>query len=235
MLINHKYKFIFLKTRKTAGTSIEIALSKFCDSNDIITKITKEDEIKRQELGFRGPQNYNIPLRFYNRMDWLKLLKTGKRKQFFNHIEASSVKKLVGEEVWKSYFKFCFERNPFDKAISNYYWSTRSNTPESRPKIEDYLNSAPIKHLSNWNNYTINDKIVVDFVGNYENLNNDLEIITDKLGLPEKLSLPRAKGNSRKNQSHYSTVLNDSARTRIEIVCAKEITAFNYQWVDFEE
>jgi hypothetical protein len=42
MIINHRYKFIFLKTRKTAGTSIESALSQFCDSNDIITPIIND-------------------------------------------------------------------------------------------------------------------------------------------------------------------------------------------------
>ncbi len=56
MIVNHRHKFIFLKTRKTAGRSIEIALSQFCDSNDIITPITDEDERTRQEMGFRGPQ-----------------------------------------------------------------------------------------------------------------------------------------------------------------------------------
>ena len=37
MIISHKHKFIFIKTRKTAGTSIELFLSRFCGPEDIIT------------------------------------------------------------------------------------------------------------------------------------------------------------------------------------------------------
>lgn len=226
MIINHKYKFIFIRTRKTAGTSIEIALSQFCDTLDIITPIAVEDESKRQELGFRGPQNYNIPLRVYNKSDWLRLLWRRKPKHFFNHASSYYIQDNVAQDSWDNYFKFCFERDPFDKAISRYYWSTR----EPRPDIADYLESVPIKLLSNWDIYTINDQIAVDFVGRFENLSDDLAIVARKLGLVGELSLPRAKGGYRVDRQHYSQVLNTQAHARIELVCAKEMAAFGYSW-----
>ena len=52
-----------MKTRKTAGTSIEIALSENCGPKDIISKIDANDEKLREELGFVGPQNLAVPIR----------------------------------------------------------------------------------------------------------------------------------------------------------------------------
>ena len=43
-------EFIFIKTRKTAGTSIEIALSNFCKPEDIITcSLSKSEENDERE------------------------------------------------------------------------------------------------------------------------------------------------------------------------------------------
>ena len=39
MIISHRYKFIFIKTHKTAGSSMEMALGPLCGPDDIITSM----------------------------------------------------------------------------------------------------------------------------------------------------------------------------------------------------
>lgn len=227
MIISHEHRFIFIKTRKTAGTSVEIALSRFCGPDDVITPIVfEEDERRRRELGYRGAQNYYVPLRFYSKTELLRRLWTRRRKEFINHVGVEFIRANVDKEIWDGYFKFCLERDPFDKAISRYYWMTE----EPRPSIGDFLDSVPIRFLSDWSVYTINDQIAVDFVGRYENLAGDLATIKDKIGLPHEITLPRAKSGYRRDRQHYSAILDAKARARVELVCAKEIATFGYHW-----
>jgi hypothetical protein len=226
MIINHHYKFIFLKTRKTAGTSIEMALSRFCGDGDVVTPIAKVDERARQEQGLTGPRNSFVPLRSYTKFDLARLCLRGKRARFYNHAPAAFVKQRIPEQIWNTYYKFAFERDPFDKAISRYYWSTQ----EPRPEISGYLKLARTELLSNWDIYAINDRIAVDFLGRYETLHDDLERVKQHLGLPGDWLLPRAKAGHRQNRDHYSQVLDQASRERIEIVCAKEIRALGYGW-----
>jgi len=58
MILSKTNNYIFLKTTKTAGTSFEIALSKYVGPDDVVTPISEEDEATRAKLGYRGPQNY---------------------------------------------------------------------------------------------------------------------------------------------------------------------------------
>lgn len=209
MIISHRYKFIFLKTAKTAGTSIEIALSKFCGSKDIITPIYPEEEMRTQ-LNYRGAQNY---------------LSGG----FYNHISAAQIKNLIGDRVWNSYYKFCFERNPWDRFVSYYYWHCQS---EPRPSIAEFLDSNPLSLLTRkgFDLYTIDGKIVVDRVCFYENLNQEIEQLQIQLGLPESIKLPRAKSSSRKDKRSYREILDETQKKQIGEIFSKEISLFNYKF-----
>lgn len=85
MIISHKYQFIFLKTKKTTGTSAEISLSRHCNGNDILTPLINYDEEIRKKLG-KKPQNY-----------WIG------DNQLYNHISAEKVKNYIGGDIWNSY------------------------------------------------------------------------------------------------------------------------------------
>jgi len=231
MIVSHKHKFIFVKTRKTAGTSLEIGLSQYCGPDDIITPISPEDELTRQELGFRGPQNCRFPLTSY-RWPHIKDTIRGKRPLFRNHMSAGDAIRLLGEDVWNEYFTFTIEREPYSKAISRYWWSTRKRT--SRPTIEKFLENIRPDFLSNWDIYSVNDKPAVDMMLRFENLQEDRETLEQKLGIGP-ITMPRAKGNYRKDRRHYSQVLSPEARRRLEIVCAKEIQYFGYEWCEAEQ
>ena len=62
MIVSHHRKFIFIKPKKVAGTSLEIALSKHCDQNDILTPFGEEDENYRASLGYVTSRNYKTPI-----------------------------------------------------------------------------------------------------------------------------------------------------------------------------
>lgn len=228
MIISHRYRFIFLKTRKTAGTSIEITLSRFCGEGDVITPITPKDQKIREELGHRGPQNFRLHLSKYTPRDWAGLLGAGKRASYYNHIPAEEIRRRIGPRIWTEYFKFCFERNPWDKAISSYFWKTRGREP--RPSLLEFLRSVKTDRLSNFGIYGIDGHVTADHVGLYENLDSELERIAALLKLPEAIRLPRAKGTFREDRRHYRDIMGQEERSIIERVCAREIAHFGYSF-----
>lgn len=230
MILSHKYKFIFLKTNKTAGTSIEIALSKFCGPDDVITPITPEDELLRKKLGFRGPQNYIVPPRGNNFLgDADQNKRSVHEGTFYNHCSASEVKSYFGQPLWDDYFKFCVERNPWDRVVSLYYWDFQS---EPRPPISAFIRTDALQRLKHrgYQSYTIDGQIVVDKICRFEKLTEELEGVRQRLGLPEELILPRAKSRFRKAGVDYRSVFNEEDKMIIANLFADEIKLFGYEF-----
>ena len=56
-IISYSKNFIFVKTNKTAGTTLELGLSQFCNSQDVIGTIYLKMKMLK-ELGFKNLQNY---------------------------------------------------------------------------------------------------------------------------------------------------------------------------------
>ena len=227
MLISHRHRFIFLKTQKTAGTAIEIALRGVMDPGDVITPISRADERINRQLGQLGPRRFRASLRHYGGGDLWRLLSRGRlKKRFYNHMPAAAVRAELPSTIWRDYLKISVERNPFDKAISSYYWRTRR---QRQPiSLQVYLQDCPASELSNWPTYTIDDRVVVDVMLRHEQLAEDLDALSARLQLEQPLQLPaqRPKGQIRKDRRPWQEVLDAEGERRIREVCARELAAF---------
>lgn len=228
MILSHKHRFIFVKTNKTAGTSIEIALSRFCGDDDIITPITPQDETLRNSLGCRGPQNYLAPLWDYGMKDIRSLLRLKRKMRYHNHMPAREIKDRVGEKIWSDYYKFCFERHPYERLVSLYYWRHQQ---EPRPTIEQFLKTGLplLLKKKGFDLYTIDGEIAVNRVYLFETLEEGLEDLRLRLQLPGKLELPRAKASYRKDRRDARQILTDEERAHIRTLFSQEISLFGYE------
>lgn len=167
MIISHRHAFVFVKTRKTAGTSLELALSPFLGPDDVITPVSPEDEEIREQLGGRGPQHCD---------------------GLVNH--SSLAEALVLYPQCESYFKFSIDRNPWALAVSAYWW--RRHRESNEASFRRFLFSRRLRQYSNWSLYSIDGQVAVDRVLRYEQLEDSVHDLSVRFGLPP-LELPHAK------------------------------------------
>ncbi|AHM03026.1 hypothetical protein roselon_00586 [Roseibacterium elongatum DSM 19469] len=197
-------KILFLKPRKVAGTSLEIALSRFAGPDDIITPITSTDEKARRARGFRGAQNYACKIgeiasdpkglrRVVTKLEW--------PRKYRNHIGASDIRDRLGAAAFDGAFKLSIVRNPFDTIVSKYYWSNRHETVGLG--FDDWILSERATKCLEQNEaqYFIGDHIVVDFFLRYEAFAEDIAELERQrpalAGLGETFASTRAKGGHR--------------------------------------
>ena len=192
MIISHKHKFIFIKTRKTAGTAVEIALSSICGPEDVITPLSGTDEELRFELSGKHAQNCQLPLNRLNIKEVLRWLKHGKRPKHTNHQSASLTRDRVGKRCWKEYFTFTVEREPLAKMVSHYQWLKMQQLCESP---EEYHQKKLYKKIAASTLYADRrGQVMVDQVYPMAQLDQMMMSLAKKLNLPQSdLKLPPKK------------------------------------------
>jgi hypothetical protein len=229
LIVSHRHRFLFVKTKKTAGTSLEIALSGICGPEDVITPISPPDEAERRRLGYPGPQNLQPAPARGRALEIVRRLRGRATPRFRNHMPAVAIRRLVPQAVWDGYFKFCFERNPWDRALSLYHWLGGERRFGS---LAEFLRSGVERPFSNYDRYSIDGVVALDRVYRYEELEEALADVSRRLSLPAPLSLPahRAKGTSRADRRPYRDLIGPAEREWIEVVCAREIRLLDYRF-----
>ena len=243
MIISHKYKFIFIKTKKTAGTSIETYLSKYCGKKDILTPVLTEEETLVHQ-----PRNYK---QFFNPVPEIKdisknlpngsekknliiesIMDSISRRKFYNHIPAFKIYNRIPKKIWNNYFKFCVERNPWDKTISHFYLINNYRSLS----FDEYIKEGNFRFNYQFYMDISKKNIIVDHIIKYENLDEELDEIFDRLNIPfdGKLKI-FAKSHYRKDKRSYQDIFQEDYRIYLDFigeVFKKEINMHGYTFGD---
>ena len=247
MIISHRHKFVFLKPRKVAGTSVEVALARHCGEEDIVTPIgTFDPEWDEDQYAHPGKK-------------W---------PGYGRHATLRRVRKQVGEELWGDYFKFAITRNPWDLVVSQYFWATRRDGGQgykgaigrslkrfwTHPvrvrknvrtlgmslaqaflKLDVVTFDFFVTHMLRY--YEPNDpfyfdrsgSVGLDFLIRYEDLENDFLSVCARIGLPPT-ALPSLKTKSRQKRRHYSTYYDARRKELVAKMYHRHIEHFGYRF-----
>ncbi|CUI00729.1 hypothetical protein [Leisingera aquaemixtae] len=218
-IICHPLKLIFIKTKKVGGTSIEIALSSFCDETSVITPISPNDETTRADLGYRGQQNHR-------RQVWPDGTETA--ETFYNHIPAAQAKAIIPQEIWDSYTKVTIWRDPYDAIISRYYWE---KADAAGIPFGKFVRNFKTMLTENSRITPLEGPDALNVYLRYEHLEEDIAALGID-GLWERFSGLRAKGAFRPRSGADPDTLNTRHPGAADIVaeqCATEIRKFGYK------
>lgn len=205
MIISHKYKFIFFAIPKTGTHSMRFALRPFLDEAD------------EEHVNLFHKSKLNIP-EVQQRSD--------------GHFTVQEIRPYIKDEIWNSYFKFAFVRNPFDRFVSACFFTNPllKSYPEKATAIMKLMAQKELKSRSrNFRpqlDYLTDTQgnIAVDFVGKVENYQNDYEHVCRKMGI---ISIVLDKKNTTPHQ-HYTRYYDPELQKLVCQLFTNDIADFHY-------
>lgn len=236
MLVSHRKKFIFTKTEKTAGTSVESYFEKYCMPEGEWRESHYRSEYISETgiIGFRGEHEQGAT--------------------YYNHMPAALIREQIGADLWERYFKFTVIRNPYEKMISQFTMlekraekNPKKNRLQARmnrilkkgPPIDRVLGKSEIERFRHWvhlggvvidrNKYLIDDQVCVDFFIRQESLLQGIRHVCEHLSIPfEPEIIPRFKTGLRIGKPSTREYYDGETRKIVEEKYQWELERFGY-------
>jgi hypothetical protein len=239
MIASFRHGFIFIKSKKTAGSSVEHVLAPLCGPDDVVTpagfdepvlpggqarNFTRDPEVVAlygQGLAHRSDPGHALFLEIDRRCR--------EASDFHTHMTAEEAQAALDRDFWRQALKFSIERHPYEKAVSQAWFSWARN-PDQDQDFASFLDQV-VRHgpYANARFYMIDGQPALDRVLRYERLEEELGQLTAQLGLRLPDPLPRIKGGLRADPRPAHEVLSDAQKQVIYRRCRAEFDYMGYQ------
>lgn len=183
-MISHRYRCLFIHIPKCAGTSIEHVLGHF-DGHE---GRAGQDHRSIRMVCQPGPRVSEI-FQQENLKDFIRRI----REQYRKHANPENGV-MPSEDEYNSYYKFTIVRNPVERAYSWYKNALRDPIHQKNYGIDpndsfdQFMRKFAGKGFLRPQTYWLKDysgAIPMDFIGKFENLSKDYEIICKELGIKD--------------------------------------------------
>lgn len=188
-IICHEHQFIFIKTRKTGSTSVQVALSSLCGVGDTVTPISIPSGMKA-----RGEE---IP-------------STRGR----SHSYPSQIQQMFPTE-WRSYTKIVAIRHPFTQVCSLVTHARKdSSITETRNRIKQFAKEDKL----DMERFLFGPPVMTTgkfFIMKFESLETDFQyLLVNVLGIDKFITLPRLR--KRKEPVDWKQILTPELKELIK-------------------
>lgn len=218
--VNHDLKAIFVHIHKTGGTTIAMNLKKY----------------------------YGFETFYIRRPDHQKFCFDKKKKKYINYenrihgiinyFKTSShinKKMKMTPEKWDNYYKFCFIRNPYDRIVSAWNHVNRFNIPfKNFLNLGDTCNDVEYMHMfMPQYRSMINEKAkkYIDYVGYFENLDEDFEKILNNIGVKKIIHNSNSKLNVRVHKPYYE-YYDQETLDKVNILMNEDFNNLDYKKIE---
>jgi len=149
------------------------------------------------------------------------------------HLSIVEIQKQITKQQFNEYFKFAFVRNPWDRELSLYKYILKTPIHERYKQCKasgSFLNFIKTPRIlqQQFNLISKQEKDQMNFIGRFENLQQDFDIVCDKIGIPVQ-QLPH---ENKTDHKHYIEYYNNETKNIVAQRYAKDIEYFGYEFGD---
>lgn len=209
MLISDSHQFIFIHVRKAAGTTLRKLLEPL-------------------SLPFRHS-------RWQRFKSHARLVRDYQRYAFRPHEPLQTAQRVMPRQIFESYFKFAFVRNPWERLVSEYQYILQNPDHHRHQRVsrlenfETYIHYQARRHDAHQYRQLslLEGEPGLDFTGRVESFTHDWAVLCDQLGIEADLPEKHNQGPV----VDYRDMYTERTRELVRRLWQRDIELFEYDFV----